>query len=244
MPKLLLIEDNQHIQRIFREKFQREGFTVATADNGEQGLLEARRTQPDAILLDIMLPRLSGFDVLKQLRADPGLSAIPVFMLSNRSAPDDVQLALSLGARQFYVKGSSSLQHIVMQIRNDCGFKEVIITTRTADAAPIVAALQHPRVLCTVNTVMAELVAAVERERPDLVVLDARPHATNAFTILQQLKTRPSIKSVPVIAITDQPGALQRADGFVSAEKISSDLRPAVFAKLGIADASLACVRG
>jgi DNA-binding response OmpR family regulator len=237
MPHLLLIEDNQHIQRIFREKFLREGFHVTTADNGQQALQLLRQLTPDAVLLDIMLPKLSGFELLQQLRADPHLSRIPVFMLSNRSFPDDVHHALSLGARQFYSKGSTSLQDIVLQIRAECGFKKIILTTRNAESAqPIVSVLQHPRLLCAVNTVLAELATAVERGAPDLVVLDARPPAPHAFTVLQQLKTTATTRCVPVIAITDQPNALLRADGFVDAESFTTQLRPVVLNLLGLAD--------
>jgi DNA-binding response OmpR family regulator len=235
MPRLLLIEDNQHIQRVYREKFQHEGFEVAVASDGEQGLASVRETQPDIILLDIMLPKLSGFDVLKQLRDDTTLNRIPVFMLSNKSWPNDVHHALSLGARQFYAKGSSSLQEIITQIRADCGFKKVIIISGSADAAKSIAvAIRHPQLLCSTVTVLAETNAVVQRGAPDLVLLDSRPPANNAITILQQLKTAPATHSVPVIAITDQPQSLARADAAVNSAKIETELRPVVVKLLGL----------
>src|SRR5579862_2178383 len=154
MPRLLLVEDNHHIQRIFRDKLEREGFAVTTADDGEQGLQRAIETQPDAILLDIMLPKMDGFQVLEHLRADPILSGVPVFMLSNRCTPNDVQHATSLGARHFFAKGTSKLQDVALEIRTACGLKKIIVSTGNAMMAkPILDALDHPQLLCSVVTV-------------------------------------------------------------------------------------------
>ncbi|MGD0651985.1 MAG: response regulator, partial [Verrucomicrobiia bacterium] len=204
MPHVLLIEDNEHIQRIYSAKLQAEGFKVTTAENGEQGILWTEVCQPDAILLDIMLPKLDGFEVLKRLRADPQLSRIPVFMLSNKGSAEDVQCAFSLGAREFFTKGSLTLQNIVTQIRNECGFKILMTITASAESAkPISAALQHPKLLCAVCTVLAEAMTAVERRLPGLVIIDAKLANAAIFTILQQLKTAPATHALPVIVITD-----------------------------------------
>lgn len=239
MPRLLLIEDNQHIQRVYREKFHHEGFEVTVAGDGEQGITSAHQSQPDIILLDIMLPKLSGFDVLKHLRADEVLSRIPVFMLSNKSWPDDVQHALSLGARQFYSKGSCSLQDIITQIRADCGFKKAIVISGSAEAAKsIVAAIRHPQLLCSAVTMLAEVNAAIQRGAPDLVILDSRPPANNAITILQQLKMGSATHTVPVIAITDQPQSLGRADAAVNPTQIDTDLRLEVMKLLGLSESA------
>jgi DNA-binding response OmpR family regulator len=234
MPRLLLIEDNQHIQRIYSERLRREGFEVIIADNGEQGLELARTGALDAILLDIMLPKLSGFDVLKQLHENTTISHPPVFMLSNKAWPDDVQHALSLGARQFFSKGSSALHDIVMQIRNDCGLKKVGVISRSAAAArPIVDALDHPRLLRGVSTFLENCVAT-ERGLPEAIVLDARDPQDNSFIMLQRLKTTPATQAVPVIALTDKPQTLQRADGFVGTNQIATSFRPAVLKLVGL----------
>lgn len=237
MPHVLLIEDNEHIQRIYSAKLRAEGFKVTTAENGEQGILWTEVCQPDAILLDIMLPKLDGFEVLKRLRADPQLSRIPVFMLSNKGSAEDVQCAFSLGAREFFTKGSLTLQNIVTQIRNECGFKILMAITASAESAkPISAALQHPKLLCAVCTVLAEAMTAVERRLPGLVIIDAKPANTAVFTILQQLKSAPATHALPVIVITDDPQKFHRADGFVATAQINHDLRPLVLRLLGLSE--------
>ena len=239
MPNLLLVEDNQHIQRIFHDKLQREGFTVTTANDGELGLQCATETHPDVILLDIMLPKMDGFEVLTHLHNDPALSAIPVFMLSNRSTSNDVQHAISLGARHFFAKGGSTMQDITLQIRNACGFKKVLVSTSNVmTAPPIQRALTHPQVLCSVVTIPLEVLGAAERGAPDVIVLDAR--APNAFNLLQQLKTNPTVKNIPLIAIRDPKQTQQRLEEFIDSDRIATDLRPLVLKHLGVEEPATA----
>jgi len=237
MPNLLLIEDNEHIQRIYTAKLQAEGFNVTTADDGEQGLALAAACRPDAILLDIMLPQLDGFGVLDRLRADPELNRIPVYILSNRGWAEDVQRALSLGARQFFTKGSSSHQNIVAQIRAECGFKKVMIISPNLLAVKnLCQALQHPKVLCPPNIILSEAAAAIERKSPDLVVLDARQASPGLIAVLQLVRTTPATRGVRVMAITDEPDKIQRADAFISSAQAAQDLRGIVLNALGLAE--------
>ena len=243
MPQLLLIEDNQHMQRIFRERLQREGFQVVTADDGEQGLRRARELHPDIILLDIMLPKLDGFQVLKNLRDDPFLVNVPVFMLSNRSTGNDIQQARSMGARRFFAKGTSALHDIMWHIRNECDYRKILVCTATADAArPIVSALEHPQALCSVVTVFADAVTTASRGVPDVIVIDARPPAASASTVLQQLKSGAATKSLPVVVIQNRGQAIPRADVLVDSTRVAADLRPAVLKLLGLQSTEAPCL--
>jgi len=235
MPKLLLIEDNEQIRRIYSEKFRREGFDVTTAADGEQGVATAVSTHPDVVLLDIMLPKLNGFEVLQEFQRSTDLRTVPVFMLSNRAWPADVEHALSLGARQFYSKGSASLQDIVQQIRADCGLKKVsIVSHNIMGANSLAAPLSHPQLLCALSTVAAEACSATERGAPDLIVLDGR-HPT-ASAVLQQIKASAALRTTPLIAVTDNPVAMHRADECLAASAISTALRAAVLCRLALAD--------
>jgi CheY-like chemotaxis protein len=235
MPTLLLVEDNLHTQRIFHDKLLREGFHVTTANDGAAGLECAAEIHPDVILLDIMLPKLDGFQVLAKLRDDPALRIIPVVTLSNRASPSDVQRATSLGARHFFAKGTSKLQDIALQLRTMCGLKKILVFTSNAQTAgPIATALDHPQVLCSVLTVLLETVGAAERGTPDVIILDGR--APNAFTLLQQLKTSPHARNVPLIAIRDHNQTRHRLDEFIDSDRIETDLRPLVLKKLGLAE--------
>jgi DNA-binding response OmpR family regulator len=234
---LLLIEDNQHLQRIFYEKFRREGFNVTLADDGRQGLQCAAEIRPDVVLLDIMMPNMDGFEVLTHLRDDPALSSVPAFILSNRASSNDVQHAMALGARQFFPKGQSPLEDIARQIRATCGFKKVLICTSNPKLAePIVKAIAHPQILSPVVTILAEIVNAANRGTPEIIILDA--NVPNAQTLLQQIKTHPAAKAIPVIAIGNPGQPLSRADEFIDSTRLDSDLRPAILKRLGLTDSS------
>ncbi|HVM61138.1 MAG TPA: response regulator [Verrucomicrobiae bacterium] len=234
MPTLLLVEDNLHIQRIYRDKLQREGFRVVTADDGAMGAQRAAEIHPDLIVLDVMLPKLDGFQVLAKLRADPALCHIPVFMLSNRATSNDVQRATSLGARQFFAKGTLKLQDVVRNLRTACGLKQILLFTSAQAVAPIATAVEHSQLLCSVVTVALEFIGTVERGAPDLVIIDGR--APNASTVLQQLRASPHVKRVPLITIRDPSQTHRQFDDFVDSDRIETDLRPLVLAQLGLVE--------
>lgn len=104
--KVLLIEDDQLIQRMYQKMFIFEKFEVETASDGEEGLDKARTMdpKPTIILLDVMMPKMNGMQVLEKLKQDPALKAIPVVMLSNLAGENDVETALSKGAVKYIIK--------------------------------------------------------------------------------------------------------------------------------------------
>ncbi|MCW1908486.1 MAG: response regulator [Candidatus Saccharibacteria bacterium] len=104
--KVLLVEDDQLIQRMYQKIFSFEKFDVEMAGDGEEGLEKARtmNPKPTIILLDVMMPKMNGMQVLEKLKADPELKAIPVIMLSNLAGENDIETALSKGAVKYIIK--------------------------------------------------------------------------------------------------------------------------------------------
>lgn len=107
---ILVIEDDRFLRRACEVSLQQRGFAVKSAVDGEVGLQMARETTPDLILLDLLMPRVSGIEVLTQLRADPATAGIPVVILSNSSREEDKTHAARLGAVGYYVKANLSLR--------------------------------------------------------------------------------------------------------------------------------------
>lgn len=101
---LLVIEDERDIVEILEYNFQREGYTVLSATNGEKGLELARSKRPAAIILDLMLPGLDGIEVAKRLRQDPNTREIAIIMLTAKSEESDVILGLGVGADDYVCK--------------------------------------------------------------------------------------------------------------------------------------------
>ena len=115
-PRLLLIEDNSDTRQIYKDVFERDGFQVLLAEDGEKGLSYAQSTLPDVILLDLMLPKLHGFDVLTNIRTEQITKAIPVIIISVLEEPADKAKAIELGANDYIVKSHLSHQQILSRV--------------------------------------------------------------------------------------------------------------------------------
>ncbi len=105
MPATILsIEDQPDIRRLIRMTLEFKGYTVLEAGDGQEGLRMAREQKPNLILLDVMMPGISGLDVSRTLASDPRLQSIPVVMLSALGASTDIEAGLTTGARCYLVK--------------------------------------------------------------------------------------------------------------------------------------------
>ena len=104
--RILLAEDDRILRKAGEIALRRNGYEVIAAVDGEDALAKARLERPALILLDVMMPKLDGFEVLAQLQADPATHDIPVIMLSNLGDDAAVQQAIGCGARAFVVKSS------------------------------------------------------------------------------------------------------------------------------------------
>ena len=102
--KILVIEDETDLLFMITERLRSWGYEPLTADTGEEGLERARVQQPDAILLDVMLPQMKGRDVCARLKADPATRRIPVIFLSALELPDHIKGGLDAGAEDYLIK--------------------------------------------------------------------------------------------------------------------------------------------
>lgn len=121
MKKILFIEDESALQKTFGEILKQESYEVTSALDGEVGLKLAKRLKPDLILLDLILPKLNGFEVLEKLKEDPETKKIPVVVLTNLEEVEDVEKAIELGATTYLVKESYSLEEVVEKIKKTLG---------------------------------------------------------------------------------------------------------------------------
>ena len=103
-PRVLLVEDERHIVESLSFVLEREGFEVSAAADGESALERLRAERPDVLVLDVMLPKLGGLEVLKLVRADAGLRTLPVVVLTARGRPHDRRMAEEIGVEAFMTK--------------------------------------------------------------------------------------------------------------------------------------------
>ena len=117
MKKILFIEDEAALQEAFGEVLKQAGYEVIMALDGEIGLRLAKSEKPDLILLDLVLPKLHGFEVLKRLKKEKETEDIPVIVLTNLEKVEDVETAIELGAKTYLVKTQYNLEEVITKIR-------------------------------------------------------------------------------------------------------------------------------
>ncbi len=109
MGTVLVVDDHEDIRRMFARLVRSCGHEAVTAADGEEGIASAIERPPGLMILDLMMPRITGFDVLRTLRADPRTASVPIVVFSALHDPEFVEQALSLGANDYWVKGTFDL---------------------------------------------------------------------------------------------------------------------------------------
>jgi two-component system alkaline phosphatase synthesis response regulator PhoP len=115
--KILVIEDEQVLAKVFQEKFEKARYEVKIASDGQSGIDLAKSFKPDVIVLDLVLPKKNGFDVLEELKADEVFKLTPVIVVSNLGEDDDIKRAISLGAADYFVKAQHPINEIVDKVK-------------------------------------------------------------------------------------------------------------------------------
>ena len=125
MKKILIIEDDQIVAHVYRNKLTSEGYQIETAPDGENGLKTMRTLKPDLIVLDLMLPKMSGLDVIREVRSESEFSKLPIVVFSNTYLTNMVQQAWKAGANKCISKATCSPREVVDVIRNTIGASDV-----------------------------------------------------------------------------------------------------------------------
>jgi CheY-like chemotaxis protein len=121
MKKILFIEDESALQKTFRDILEKEGYQMISALDGESGLRLAKSEKPDLILLDLILPRKDGFEVLKELKEDEATKEIPVIVLTNLEDIESIEKAIGLGATTYLVKAQYTLEEVIQKVKKALG---------------------------------------------------------------------------------------------------------------------------
>lgn len=115
--KILLVEDDAFLAGMYVTKLNLEGFNVTLASDGEEGLTLIKKDHPDIVLLDIVLPKKDGFDVLKEIRTDSKMDNVRIIMLTNLGQREDVSKGLKLGADDYLIKAHFMPSEVVEKIK-------------------------------------------------------------------------------------------------------------------------------
>ena len=115
--KIIIIEDDKFLLKAYEIKFKQSDFDVILATDGISGFELAEKEKPSLIILDLMLPRMNGFEFLKKIKSDEKLKNIPVIVVSNLGQKNDSERAIKLGAKEFLIKTNYSLEEIIKKIK-------------------------------------------------------------------------------------------------------------------------------
>lgn len=114
--KIMIIEDDDFLRSLAVTKLQSSGFDTESSSNGQDGLSKLQASVPDLLILDLMLPVMNGFDVLRSIRNDQNLKNLPVIVFSNMGEEKDIKMCLDLGITDYMIKSNFTLDELVEKI--------------------------------------------------------------------------------------------------------------------------------
>ena len=231
MKKILIIEDEEVLLEVLANKLKKEGYEVSIAKDGEEGLRKFKEEKPALVLLDIIMPKMGGFEVLREAIKDPSLAKIPVIVISNSGQPVEIEEALKLGAKDYLIKAEFSPEEVVQRITENLKAGEVtrkeVESSLPPKAAPrdVGGSGSSHRVLIVeddkflrdlivqkmqkegfdvLQAIDGEEGVKVVKENPvHLILLDLILPGIDGFEVLKRIKEDPSTASIPVIILSN-----------------------------------------
>ncbi len=203
-PTVLVVDDDRPTRDLIVRGLVKEGFKVMTAGTGEDALRLARSQRPDAISLDVLMPGMDGWTVLRSLKADPVTASIPVVMVS---MIDDRDIGFALGAADYITKpvDRERLVSSLRRLRDDgtTGPRPVLVVEDDPATREVIRrALERDGWLVREATNGREALRLMEEEAPDLVVLDLMMPEMDGFEFVSKLRTSDSGQRIPVVVVT------------------------------------------
>ena len=119
--KVLIVEDEEIIYELLQRKLTQEGYEVVVAKDGEEGLAKIREEKPDLILLDIIMPKKGGFEVMEEMQKEEDIGDIPVIVISNSGQPVELDKAKELGAKDWLIKTEFDPQEVIEKVKKQIG---------------------------------------------------------------------------------------------------------------------------
>jgi len=114
---IMIIEDDHFLSSLMKARLEKEGFTVVQAFDGEEAMSLLKQGVPLLVILDLIMPKVTGFEVLQMISITPGLDKVPVIIVSNLAQDSDIEKARQLGAREYFVKVKVSIDDLVGKIK-------------------------------------------------------------------------------------------------------------------------------
>ena len=227
--KILIIEDEQYIAEMYKIKFRQQGFKTLVATDGETGLKLAQKQLPDLILLDLILPKLDGYQLLRQLRKDPNTQKLKVYILSNLGQAEEINKSFKVGADGYFIKANLTPTQLVGKIKK-------IFAQKVSPAEPTVLTVKQEKEKAIKPKLRAKILLIEDEEaiinmyqlrlnqanfqvevarngawglklagqKPfDAIIMDMVMPAMNGYQAIEKLKADAKTKNIPLIVISN-----------------------------------------
>nr|WP_158555227.1 response regulator [Fulvimarina endophytica] len=236
---VLVIDDDPHARELLTRFLVREGFLVRTASDGVEGLTVARTVAPDAIILDVTMPRMDGWSVLGQLKGSEETAGIPVIMVT---IIDEQTLGFSLGASEYLLKPVewSRLREVMNRYRNEADSLVLAIDDDADTLARFTTMMKREEIPVVTASNGREGLERLGEHMPTLILLDLVMPVMDGFEFLKALRAKPEWRAIPVVVLTskdlsnDELRALHTdadqvlAKGSVPMKELSTEIRRVV----------------
>lgn len=228
MKNILIIEDDVFLGDVLLEKFKKEGFEPTLSRDGAEGLAKIKELKPDLILLDIILPNMNGYEILEAKQKDPKIQKIPVIIISNSGQPVEINRALALGVKDYFIKAQFDPEEVMVKVRSflkkteeevggttEIGLasngstgqlvgKKIMWVEDDSFLSDIIARKLSAEKCTLVRAKDGEsALALVETENPDIILLDILLPGMNGFELLEKIKAIPAVKDIPIIMLSN-----------------------------------------
>ena len=218
MKKILIIEDEKTLSDVLKNKLTSEGFEVALAGDGQEGLTKIKEFEPDLILLDIMMPKLDGYQVLEKIKEDTTMPKVPVVIISNSGQPVEIDRALQLGAKDYLVKAQFTPEEVMEKVKkflggeneskatqgNGSGGKNLLIIEDDEFLRNLASRKISSSGYKVTTAADGEQAQEILKEQtPDIILLDIMLPGINGFDLLKQIRENDKLKNVPVILLSN-----------------------------------------
>lgn len=220
-----MIEDDVFLGDVLLEKLKKENYETYIARDGREGLETIKKLKPDLILLDIILPTMNGYEILEAKEKDSEIAKIPVIIISNSGQPVEINRALALGVKDYFIKAQFDPEEVMVKIRNflkkdgasDIGIdlnkhsrgtlkgKKIMWVEDDSFLSDIIARKLSMENSILVHAKDAETASSLVEEGtvPDIILLDILLPGIDGFELLKKLKENPRVKDVPVILLSN-----------------------------------------
>jgi len=232
MSKILLIEDDIFLGDVLTQKLKTSGYEIALARDGVSGLEKLRSWKPDLVLLDIILPKMNGYEVLEAKQKETAIASVPVIVISNSGQPVEINRALALGVKDYLVKAQFDPDEVLVKIRLQLGKpaeETVTLDTAKTVSAPTArggaSALSGKKIMWVeddkfLSDIIArklsvqgcalahatdgeEALRLLEKESPDLILLDILLPGMDGYELLKRVREGARTKRTPVILLSN-----------------------------------------